>query len=321
MAAPSVRIVVLNWNKPRETATCLDSLLRQDYPNAAITLVDNASREDPRTVFAGYLGRVALIGTTENLGYTGGNNLAIARALAEGADYVWLVNNDAVAAPDCLRKLVAAAEADPAIGLAGPVIRRHAAPAEIELCGGVVAAAACRFEWFDRLEPARAAQTAAPASFMLPGTALLVRGAVWRRIGLFDVRMFAYHEDIDLALRSARAGFRAVLVEDAVVGHDKDPGGRTPPHVVYYSQRNEIRLWRTHAPLRSRLRRALWDLDTLTRPTAAADPAHRQARLAGYWHGMLGRTGMYSPDHAMPWPLRALLAARPRLVRALLRLA
>jgi GT2 family glycosyltransferase len=322
-ALPRVQVVVLNWNKPRETAACLDSLLRQDYRNRRIVVIDNGSHDDPAVAFAAYLDRVALIRNDRNLGYCGGNNLGFAVAGDAGADYVWLVNNDAEAAPDCLGRLVAAAEAAPSVGLVSPVIRLHAEPARIWVCGGRFSVATCEFEWFDRLDRAQAAMAADPAGFMLPGTALLVRCALLRQVGVLNDEMFAYHEDIDLAIRSAAAGFASMLVSEAAAYHKHDPDERGPPHMYYYLSRNEFVMWRAHAPSRAVWHKAIWQLNTLLNQLDQCRglPEHRQAMLAGYWHGLTGTTGAYGPQYRMPWPLRWLLTCCPKLLRRLLRLA
>ena len=321
-AMPRVAVIVLNWNKPLETGRCLESLLRQTYRPCHITLVDNGSRENPLTAFRGFAGQVTLIGNDRNLGYAGGNNRAIARALAEGADFVWLFNNDAEADPDCLARLVAVAQSDPALGLVSPVIRYLDEAAKVWACGGAFSVEDCSFEWFDRLDRAGLAMAAAPNTFMLPGTALLVRRSLLQEVGAFDEKYFAYHEDVDLAIRAARAGFRAALVQDANVYHGKDPTGAVSAHVHYYSNRNEFRLWRSRAQLAARLRKALWQLNTLLKQIQSGGdpPEHRQAMLAGYWHGLLGRTGDYRPEQRMPRPLRRLLMSYPGMIRAMLRL-
>jgi hypothetical protein len=139
---------------------------------------------------------------------------------------------------------------------------------------------------------------------------------------MLDDAFFAYHEDIDLAIRGSRAGFRSALVGEASVYHKKDPAEPTPPHAHYYFARNEFFIWRGRAPLRARLRAALWRFNTLLNQIDACRgrPEHRQAMLAGYWHGLTGRTGMYRPEHRMPWPLRQLILSCPALVRGVLRL-
>jgi GT2 family glycosyltransferase len=120
--APSVRVVVVNYNGGELTLRCLESLRGVDWPpdRLEVILVDNASRdgsfESVRTSFP----EVKVIQAETNLGYAGGNNLAL-RDLV-GVDYVALLNNDTVVDRNWLASLVRALEADPSVGAACPKI-------------------------------------------------------------------------------------------------------------------------------------------------------------------------------------------------------
>jgi GT2 family glycosyltransferase len=89
-------IIVLNWNGPADTLDCLRSLDRLDYPSTRLVVVDygsvEATRIEPR-IRGRPCSAIATISDTP-----GGNNRGIRHALAEGADYIWLLNNDTVAA-------------------------------------------------------------------------------------------------------------------------------------------------------------------------------------------------------------------------------
>jgi len=123
---PLVYIVVLSWNGLADTLRCVVSLERQTYLNCRILVFDNGSTDGSVAALQALGTRIRLIESAVNLGYTGGNNRAMEAAFADGADYVWLFNNDAVAAPDTLATLVALAEADARIGLVSPVVREGA---------------------------------------------------------------------------------------------------------------------------------------------------------------------------------------------------
>src|SRR5437879_3684392 len=72
-SAPSVLIVILNWNSHEETIAAVESVLKLDYPAFSIVIVDNGSTLDPTQSLAPILSeRVQLIRSPENLGYTGG---------------------------------------------------------------------------------------------------------------------------------------------------------------------------------------------------------------------------------------------------------
>ena len=120
MTAPAVCAVVLNWNGGEATRACVHSLAAANYPNLSIIVVDNASSDGSAEQWSENE-TIDLIRNSTNLGFTGGVNAGIRRAMERGADYVWLLNNDATAGPNVLGQLVAMAEQDTRIGLVSPV--------------------------------------------------------------------------------------------------------------------------------------------------------------------------------------------------------
>src|SRR4051794_25495279 len=90
-----VAVVGLNWNATGDTIACLESLKASDWPRLTTIVVDNGSEEDlgPALEKAG-LNAVTLIRNGENLGFAGGMNAGMRRALELEVDYVLLLNND-----------------------------------------------------------------------------------------------------------------------------------------------------------------------------------------------------------------------------------
>ena len=241
---PPVAIVLLNWNDATPTLDCLDALRQLDYANARILVVDNGSAADalrPLTV----LQDIELVRNAKNLGFAGGANVGLRRAFAGGADYVWLLNNDALPAPDALRKLVAKADAEPAIGLLSPVIHNHGGALKPNACFGRFDRQALSTTHSDNPEQARQWLAEYPADILAFGTALLIRRQLFEAIGGLDENLFAYVEDVDYCLRCAKAGYRVDYCFDAVVWHSfrTDPF-LCPPYVYYYMSRNYPLLWR-----------------------------------------------------------------------------
>src|SRR5262249_4616411 len=128
----------LNWNQPEHTLACLRSLAELDYPEVAVTVVDNGSTDGSPALIRARFPDVTLIENGRNLGFAAGNNVAIGPAVRAGSDYVMLLNNDTEVAPDMLRALIAVAERDPAIGIVGPKILYYDQPDLIWSAGGTV---------------------------------------------------------------------------------------------------------------------------------------------------------------------------------------
>ena len=303
--APLVLVVLLNWNSYEETRTAIESVQRLDYPNFRVLIVDNGSQDGSAAALKKLTGeRVDLLESPINTGYTGGCNLGMERALAMEAQYIWLLNNDAVVEPRTLSSLVAIAESDERIGLVTPQIAALQDD-RLYFAGGVISIEAGIFE--DTHDPVVAAELREryPDAGLVIGTAMLVRAEVVRRIGMLDPRFFAYFEDIDYSVRSAKAGFRNVVDPNSVVRHFEKNHNKRPqeirPHYWYYMARNESRFWRKHLGFLGSLRLAWQSFNRFLRSrNRLSGRAESDAILAGLWDGWRNRGGPYSPQARMP---------------------
>jgi GT2 family glycosyltransferase len=313
-SAPLVVVVLLNWESADETAAAVASLQAMDYPNFSILVVDNGSRDDSVVRLRMLTEKGSeLILSPINTGYTGGCNLGMRRALELGAQYVWLLNNDAVVEPGTLSSIVALAETDPTIGLVTPQI---AALNEDRLtfAGGVVSMKERLYN--ETHDPAVAEEWNAryPDCGLVIGTAMLVRAELIRRIGVLDTRFFAYFEDIDYSVRSTQAGFRNVVDRNSVVHHLEKNRNTKPfeikPHYWYYTARNESRFWRKHLGLSRSMRQTWYSFNGFLRHhnRLRSRPESAQAILAGLWDGWMNRGGPYHRGVKMPSIPTALVA-------------
>jgi GT2 family glycosyltransferase len=295
---PRVDVILLNWNKSAATLACVAALRAQTYGNARILVIDNGSAaEDFAALTAAEPdGGFVLLRHKHNLGFTGGVNSGIARAMEDGAAYVWLHNNDAIASPDTLSRLVAAAEADIKIGLVSPVIRDSTDAEAIDYCGGLVFSRPLNFERTADPVLSAAWMRDYPERIWLAGTALLIRRALIEAIGGLDDRFFAYWDDSDYSLRSLNAGFCNIVVLDANIRHETSPAAairQRPPYFYYYMARNEILLLRKHGGAWRNVRSLRWCLLRQWRLLARLRtyPGARAGVWAGLRDGLLGRGG------------------------------
>jgi GT2 family glycosyltransferase len=252
---PLVYVIVLNWNGWRDTVRCLASLRANSYPNVHVVVIDNGSTDGSPEHLVPLLQASwgELVQAGRNLGFTGGANLGLRLALERGADYAFLLNNDAMVAPDCITALVEAAERRPEAGFIGPKIVWAAEPHRIWSAGMSVVWHHATIESHHkaaddgRFDDCRLVQG-------LSGCALLVKRAALERVGLLDERYFVYYEDLDWCLRARQAGFRCLYVGAARASH---VGSATSNRYTersqstllnYYAARNILLFMGTHAP-------------------------------------------------------------------------
>jgi GT2 family glycosyltransferase len=229
-----IAAVVTHYQTPEETRTCLRSLRGQV---GAIVVVDNGST--PPFTAEG----VELIRSPRNLGFGGGCNLGIRKALDLDAVKILLINSDAEVEPGCVAQLdqVLAERSD--IGIVAPAILQN----------GRVESLGVRFSrWSGRMvlvtqrdRPGRLIECEA-----VTGCCALIRREVFLRAGLFDEELFYGFEDLDLCLRAAAAGFASACRSDATVHHlgARSIGARSPRR-LYFAARNHLRVAESAAPL------------------------------------------------------------------------
>jgi len=310
---PLVLIVLLNWNSADETIAAVHSVRAMDYPNYRVLIVDNASQDDSLKLLRPLVSDdLELLESPVNTGYTGGCNQGMKRALELDAQYVWLLNNDAVVAPHTLTSLVGLAENDLSIGLITPQIASLDED-RLTFAGGIISVKDGLYNETHEPAVAREWNSRYPNAGLVIGTAMLMRTDVIRKIGMLDTRFFAYFEDIDYSARSAQAGFRNVVDPDTVVRHLEKNRNTRPfeikPHYWYYMARNESRFWRKHLGLIGSLRQTWYSFNGFLRHynRLANHRESRNALLAGLWDGWMDRSGPYHPGVRMPSPIAGLV--------------
>lgn len=239
---PKVFIIILSWNRMECLKSCIESILRVNYPNYEVVVVDNASTDGSPEMVKHTFESVKLIRNKRNLGYTGGNNVGIKFALMKGADYVLLLNDDVVVDRNFLIELVKVAERDPNIGVVAPKIYYYEEPTKLYQRYG-------KRNFYLGMPYKRLENVSEPdeVDYIL-GTALLVKKEVIKRVGMLDQNFFAYVEEHDWCYRIRKAGFKIMYVPTAIVYHKVSLSfsGRVNPVVLYYDTRNELLFARKH---------------------------------------------------------------------------
>jgi GT2 family glycosyltransferase len=231
-----VAAVVLSWNGREDTLACLRSLEGEDVD---VIVVDNASEDGTAEAVTG----AEVIRNERNLGYAGGMNTGIRRALERGADAVLLLNNDVEIEPGAIAALAAAA---PGTAAVCPVVVFADDPGRVWYAGA-------RFDprrGYNGRHITETSDTATETERICGAAVLMLREAL-ERVGMFDEDLFAYVEDADWSLRARAAGLRLLVVPAGRVRHkvSASTGGEGSPDAIYYSVRNLLTVCERHAPL------------------------------------------------------------------------
>lgn len=294
---PPVRVVVivLNWNGESDTSACLDSLAAQQDATFEVLLVDNASVDGSGERLHTRYPAIAYLQTRENIGYAGGNNLGIAWALDREAEWIVVLNNDTVLAPDCLHQLLAAASNDSRIGALSPLVTRYDDPSRVWFAGGHLDKSRAVgvhdgenvsvAQWVETHAIAAPARPWHPCTFLC-GCCLLLRAEALRSVGPFRADFFAYVEDLELSYRLVRAGWTLGWVPSARLAHRVPPVGRAASAFqIRHRDRNRRRFVRTWYRPGWRLIFAAWFWPTrallLLRFAVVGDRSRVRAVIAG----------------------------------------
>lgn len=253
---PTILCIILNWNGREDTLDCLASLTAVTYPRLSTLVVDNGSTDGSVEAIRGAYPHIELIETGKNLGFAAGNNIGLRHALAQGADYVLLLNNDTVVDPDFIEQLVTVAQENDRIGIVGPTIYYHSHPNTIWSAGGAID---WRRGWtwmvgLDEKDKGQFGTTPRPVDFVT-GCALMISRRALESAGLLDERFFMYYEETEWCVRVARAGFEIRHVPAARIWHKIAPQAQAvSPFVHYYMTRNRLLFLKaTNAGLMPRL--------------------------------------------------------------------
>jgi GT2 family glycosyltransferase len=259
MTNPRISVIILNWNGLEDTIECLESLKKITYTNYEVIVVDNGSRGNDAAVLQEKFGDyIHLIRNDRNYGYTGGNNIAMRYVMNHSApDYLLILNNDTIVAPDFLGQMINVAESNVSIGMVGPKVYYHSFSNRIQSAGAEVNM------WTGQpslvgIKEIDAGQydTQREVDYVF-GCCLLVKKEVIQKVGLFDESYFCYWDEIDYCFRAKTAGYKLVYVPEAGIWHkapvklklwDKVPvSSKASGLPYYYMARNNFKFMKKYA--------------------------------------------------------------------------
>jgi len=233
-----VAVVILNFKVKEETLKCVASVEKSDYHDIEIIVVDNNSgdgieEELPKN------NKTVFIQSNDNLGYTGGNNLGIRRALEDKADYIFILNPDTEVTHTTISSLVIESEKEQAV-IIGPKIL-FGDRKTIWYAGGLLDLANVLggHRGVDELDKGQ--YNKVEETEFVTGGAMFVKSEVFEKVGLFDEKYFMYLEDSDLCFKAKKMGFKILYNPKAVVYHENaKSAGLGSPLQDYFITRNRM---------------------------------------------------------------------------------
>ena len=246
-----VGVVTVTYNSASVLEDFMRSVEQQTGVTVRLYVVDNASADETLEILDAWNPPcfVQVIRNDDNLGVAEANNQGIRQSLTDGCDWVMLLNNDTIFAPDTLATLTSEAIAK-RLDIVSPVIEATIPPHTIWYSGGAI------HPWLgmknDHLalgEPIANFPKELTSTEYAPTCALLFRPVVFERVGLMDITYFVYHDDVDFAIRARRAGFAIWVTPLATLTHKASSltGGEFSDFSVRWSSRNWVLIARLHS--------------------------------------------------------------------------
>lgn len=265
----NIAVVTVNYNTEDDTHEFLKSLTKikpQNF-NLTVVVVDNGSknifkRKDSEEII--------LIRSEKNLGFTGGYNLGMRKALEIGAEYIMIVNNDTIVEENLITYLQQELERDSKVGVTVPKIyfakghEFHKDRYKKEDLGKVLWYAGGYIDWDNVMSIHRGVDEVdhgqydnpEPVSFAT-GCCLMIKREILKKVGFLDDQYFLYYEDADFNERVKRAGYTIVYVPKAVLYHvnASSSGGAGHGNALqdYFITRNQMVFGLKYAPLRTKM--------------------------------------------------------------------
>lgn len=211
--SPKIAAVLVNWRQPIRTLEAVQALNAQSF-RPLIIVVDNGSGDNSAEILARQLPEDALLVLRDtNGGFGAGCNAGIKKAISLGADYIWLINNDASPEVDSLERMLAVLMGRKEIGIVGANIKDPSLTVP-DHAGTVMSRFAfnCRYTLADDDLDGDKYAWITGACMLLPVPAL-------KKVGMFDESYFMYWEDADLCSRFRAAGYSLRVAARAIVHH------------------------------------------------------------------------------------------------------
>jgi len=215
---PRAAIVVVTYQSAKDVDACFGSLAAARLGGAEVVAVDNASSDGTPALIRERHPGVAVVEAGANLGFAAGNGLGIRRALAAGAEWIYLLNPDTDVDPGFLEEALSVGEADARTAAVQSLLLLHPDRDRVNTAGNEIHFLG--FGYCGRYRAPRASVPDEPREIAFAsGAAVLLRASALREVGAFDDVLFMYQEDQDLGLRLRMAGWRARLAPRSLVWH------------------------------------------------------------------------------------------------------
>lgn len=238
---PLISVIILNYNAGDLLLNCVESVLKTNYSNIEVLVVDNASKDQSHLKCKEKFDKIHIIENKENLGYCEGNNVGMRHA---NGDFVVVLNPDTIVSPNWITELFSAYTTT-GDGLYQPKILSLYENNVIQSTGNMLHMFGFGFAR-DKGMPDNIQRTEIERIGYASGTCLFTSVKVLKKVGLFDSFLFLYHDDLDLGWRAAHLGIKSYYVPNSIIYHAESYSLRWSSKKFFWLERNRRYCLLTH---------------------------------------------------------------------------
>jgi GT2 family glycosyltransferase len=266
-----VFIIILNWNQPKLTLECLESIqkLKTKSCELKVIVVDNGSTDNSVEELNKFVkgdSRFLVLEVDENLGFTGGNNIGMHHALENGADYVVLLNNDTVVDANLIEGLLKTCRDNPTAGAVSPKIyfakgyEFHVHRYDKSELGKVIWYAGGNMDWNNVYGSNHGVDEVDKGQFdkvdttdFATGCCVIFPANVLQKVGLLDEKYYLYMEDVDLSERIKQSGYEVLYSSHGHLWHKVSQSSAIGGFLNdYFTTRNRLLFGMSYARFRAK---------------------------------------------------------------------
>lgn len=234
-----VGIIIVTFNSQKDIPRLFESLIIQQYKNFTVYVVDNNSSDGTLDLISNYYGKlqICVITTKVNNGYAGGNNIGIRKAMDDKCDFVFILNPDMQLDRMCIKILIERIVSDEKIGVIGPIVLLGYEEGNRIQNYGVRS----NFRTQKKNAPYanRKLSDEIPVEIYVDyviGGAMMIRSSLLMKTGLFEEDYFMYNDELDLAYRIKKTGYKTLCMRDAIIRHFHifDKKNKSGNNLMYY---------------------------------------------------------------------------------------
>ena len=241
MTQPLVSIIILNYNAGQILLDCFESVIKTNYDNFEIIIVDNASEDKSYRKCKEKFERTRIIENGKNLGYCEGNNIGIREAKG---DYIVILNPDTIVESNCIEELISAYSKF-GEGLYQPKILSLNEKQVLQSTGNMLHIFGFGFAKDKGRKDGEGDEEIKKIGYA-SGTCLFTSRNVLDKVGLLDSFLFLYHDDLDLGWRASQIGINSYYVPKSKIYHVESYSLKWSAKKFYWLERNRKYCLLTH---------------------------------------------------------------------------